>query len=235
MKILVFIAAIIALASASAVPSFAQPPNAEYFLQARHKDNIPLQRYAERRRSVLATMSPKSLAVFVAADVRNRQNDVDYEYRQSSDFLYLCGFPEAESVLMLIPGGLVLPKALDSSGARHEALLFVKKRDLYLEMRSGSIIGADRATALFGVKALENANFASGRFYAAARYGFCNNLPHERCHRAAFGRSGEYGARGTFALTKAVSTRPYPLSKAPFGGYAANQGRGRTPYFAKSH
>ena len=161
MKILVFIAVIIALASASAVPSFAQPPNAEYFLQARHKDNIPLQRYAERRRSVLATMSPKSLAVFVAADVRNRQNDVDYEYRQSSDFLYLCGFPEAESMLMLIPGGLVLPKTLDSSGARHEALLFVKKRDLYLEMRSGSIIGADRATALFGVKALENANFAS--------------------------------------------------------------------------
>ena len=161
MKLPVLILAFLALFCQGAVPAFAQPPAASYFLHARHADDIPLSRYAERRKAVLATMSAKSLAVFFAADVRNRQNDVDYEYRQSSDFWYLCGFPEAESSLMLIPGGIVLPKTLDSSGARHEALLFVKKRDLYLEMRSGSITGADRAKAMYGVMALENVNFAS--------------------------------------------------------------------------
>lgn len=161
MKLPVLILAFLALFCQGAVPAFAQPPAAAYFLHPRHADDIPLSRYAERRKTVLATMSAKSLAIFFAADARNRQNDVDYEYRQSSDFWYLCGFPEAESTLMLIPGGIVLPKMLDSTGTRHEALLFVKKRDLYLEMRSGSITGADRAKAMYGVMALENVNFAS--------------------------------------------------------------------------
>jgi Xaa-Pro aminopeptidase len=161
MKLPVLIAAFLALVCQSALPVFAQPPAAAYYLHPRHADDIPLSRYAERRGKVLSTMSPKSLAVFSAAEVRNRQNDVDYEYRQSSDFWYLCGFPESESSLVLIPGGIVLPKTLDSTGTRHDALLFVKKRDLYLEMRSGSITGADRAKSMYGIMALENVNFAS--------------------------------------------------------------------------
>lgn len=161
MKILGTIAAILTLLCQSATLLFAQPPGADYFLQARHENDIPLGRYAERRQKILASMSPKSLAVFFAADRRVRQNDVQYEYRQSSDMLYLCGFPEAESALVLIPGGIVLPRNLDSSGAKHETLLFVKKRDPFQELWTGAITGEERATKLYGVMALDNINFLS--------------------------------------------------------------------------
>ena len=39
-----------------------------------------------------------------AAPVRHRNNDVEYAYRQDSDFFYLTGFGEPESVAVLIPG-----------------------------------------------------------------------------------------------------------------------------------
>jgi Xaa-Pro aminopeptidase len=141
--------------------ALAQPPAPEYPLLERAADAVPLLRYAERRRRLVEKMSAKSFALFFAADKRLRQNDVYYEYRQSSDLLYLTGFDEPESVLALIPGGVVLPSDLDSSGARHEALLFVQKRDATQEMWSGAITGADRAERLYGVKALENIHVAS--------------------------------------------------------------------------
>lgn len=161
MKLPVLFAAILLLGSLQSSLLTAQPPGASYYLAPRHAEDIPLTRFQERRQKVLATMSPKSLALFIAADVRNRQNDVNYEYRQSSDFLYLCGFPEAESRLLLIPGGIILPQNLDSSGIKHEALLFVTQREQDRELWTGAIIGAERASTMFGIKALDNINFSS--------------------------------------------------------------------------
>ena len=40
-----------------------------------------------------------------SAPVRTRNNDVYYNYRQDSDFHYLTGFGEPDSVAVLIPGG----------------------------------------------------------------------------------------------------------------------------------
>src|SRR5204862_7884781 len=72
--------------------------------------------FAERRRRVLARMGSSVLVVF-AAPLTIRNNDVEYEYRQDSDFYYLTGFDEPDAVLVL-------------SGVHPEKfVLFVRPRD----------------------------------------------------------------------------------------------------------
>uniref|UniRef100_A0A7M4G3H9 Xaa-Pro aminopeptidase 3 n=1 Tax=Crocodylus porosus TaxID=8502 RepID=A0A7M4G3H9_CROPO len=71
-------------------------------------------------------------------------NDIPYTFHQDTNFLYLCGFQEPDSILVLqsLPG-----KALPS----HKAMLFVPRRDLNRELWDGPRSGTDGAVALTGV------------------------------------------------------------------------------------
>ena len=80
-------------------------------------------------------MGRDSIAIVPAAPVRHRNNDVEYAYRQDSDFHYLTGFPEPESVAILIPGR-----------AAAEYVLFVRDRDPLRETWDGKRAGPDGAT-----------------------------------------------------------------------------------------
>src|SRR5207245_86367 len=48
--------------------------------------------FARRRRQLMRLMGRDSIAVLPAAPVRHRNSDVEYPYRQDSDFHYLTGF-----------------------------------------------------------------------------------------------------------------------------------------------
>ena len=80
-------------------------------------------------------MGRDSIAIVPAAPVRHRNNDVEYAYRQDSDFHYLTGFPEPESVAILIP-----------CRAAAEYVLFVRDRDPLRETWDGKRAGPDGAT-----------------------------------------------------------------------------------------
>ncbi|XP_074865753.1 xaa-Pro aminopeptidase 3 isoform X3 [Carettochelys insculpta] len=71
-------------------------------------------------------------------------NDIPYTFHQDTNFLYLCGFQEPDSILVLqsLPG-----KALPS----HKAMLFVPQRDPNRELWDGPRSGTDGAVALTGV------------------------------------------------------------------------------------
>ncbi|KAM6425348.1 xaa-Pro aminopeptidase 3 [Rhynochetos jubatus] len=71
-------------------------------------------------------------------------NDIPYVFHQDTNFLYLCGFQEPDSILVLqsIPG-----KALPA----HKAILFVPRRDPSRELWDGPRSGTDGAIALTGV------------------------------------------------------------------------------------
>ena len=59
----------------------------------------------KRRRNQLMKMIGKgNIAILSAAPQCIRNRDVEYPYRQDSDFLYLSGFLEPEAVLVLVPG-----------------------------------------------------------------------------------------------------------------------------------
>lgn len=71
-------------------------------------------------------------------------NDIPYTFHQDNNFLYLCGFQEPDSILVLqsLPG-----KQLPA----HKAMLFVPRRDPSRELWDGPRSGADGAIALTGV------------------------------------------------------------------------------------
>jgi len=84
-------------------------------------------------------MGRDTIAIVPAAPVRHRNNDVEYAYRQDSDFFYLTGFVEPESVAVLIPG------------RQHaEYVLFVRDRDPARETWDGRRAGPVGAVRDFG-------------------------------------------------------------------------------------
>ena len=84
-------------------------------------------------------MGRDAIAIVPAALVRHRNNDVEYDYRQDSDFHYLTGFAEPEAVAVLIPGR-----------PAGEYVLFCRDRDPTREMWDGGRAGPDGAVRRFG-------------------------------------------------------------------------------------
>ncbi|MGH8264661.1 MAG: aminopeptidase P N-terminal domain-containing protein, partial [Steroidobacteraceae bacterium] len=94
--------------------------------------------FGERRRQLMRMMGRGAIAILPAAPVRIRNNDVEYAYRQDSDFFYLTGFSEPEAVAVLIPGR-----------AQGEYILFVRDRDPLRETWDGARAGTEGATRQF--------------------------------------------------------------------------------------
>ena len=80
-----------------------------------------------------------AIAVLPAAPVRHRNGDIEYAYRQDSQFYYLSGFPEPDAVAVLVPGR---PQA--------EYLLFVREHDALRESWDGARAGTDGAVERYG-------------------------------------------------------------------------------------
>lgn len=58
--------------------------------------------FAARRSNVFAKMLPNSMMFVPGANVLQRNDDVEYPFRQNSDFFYLTGFKEPHSALILL-------------------------------------------------------------------------------------------------------------------------------------
>ncbi|QIB65482.1 Xaa-Pro aminopeptidase [Kineobactrum salinum] len=95
--------------------------------------------FARRRQRLMALMEPNSIAIVPSANEQRRSRDTEYPFRQDSDFHYLCGFPEPEAVLVLIPG------------RKHgEFVLFCRERDQRMELWHGYRAGPEGACAEYG-------------------------------------------------------------------------------------
>lgn len=80
----------------------------------------------------------KSVAIIPSSLEATRSNDTHYRYRQSSDFLYLTGFDEPESIAVLAPS------------REQKYTLFVRPRDPEREIWDGRRAGVDGARTAFG-------------------------------------------------------------------------------------
>ncbi|HJZ13408.1 MAG TPA: aminopeptidase P N-terminal domain-containing protein, partial [Acidobacteriota bacterium] len=115
-------------------------------------------------------MAPGSVAVFPSAPVRSRNSDVDYEYRQDSDFYYLTAFEEPESFCVLMP-----------SHEKYNYVLFVRPRNKEMEAWTGLRSGEEGAIESYRADmAFPNTRFeeilseflqnASALYYTLHRY-----------------------------------------------------------------
>ncbi len=135
---------------------FAQAPDVAYRYELHESDGLLAKRFAERRARVLQSMGDSAVAVFFAADVRNRQNDVDYEYRQASDLLYLTGLTTPGAKLLLVSQGITIDDTL------HHAIVFLPERSTKKEVWAGVQPGPEEAERYLGVpKALPESRWQS--------------------------------------------------------------------------
>ena len=59
----------------------------------------------KRRRSLLMEqIGEGNIAIIGSASTRTRNRDVDYPFRQDSDFYYLTGFNEPDALAVFLPG-----------------------------------------------------------------------------------------------------------------------------------
>jgi Xaa-Pro aminopeptidase len=95
--------------------------------------------FERRRKQLMRMVGAGGIAILPAAPVRKRSRDVEYRFRQDSDFYYLTGFREPDAVAVLVPGR-----------KQGEFLLFCRERDPDRELWDGSRAGQDGAIENYG-------------------------------------------------------------------------------------
>lgn len=101
---------------------------------------IPAAEYQQRRQHLLSELDANGIAVIAAAPIVERNEGVEYPYRQDSNFQYLTGFPEPEALLVLIP-----------NRAEGQVVLFCRDRDPLMEVWTGIRAGQEGAIKQYGV------------------------------------------------------------------------------------
>lgn len=110
------------------------------------KDVLPPDFHSRKREELRRQMPENSVAVFFSNPVRNRSNDVDYEYHQDPNFYYLTGFKEPNSVLVIYKDSILINEKFI-----HE-ILYVPNRDKSKEIWTGRRAGVQGAKLISAVQ-----------------------------------------------------------------------------------
>lgn len=95
--------------------------------------------FKHRRAQLMKMMGNNSIAILPSSSQMTRNRDVDFPFRQDSDFLYLTGFNEPDAVVVLAPT------------CKHgEYILFCREKDPEQETWHGRRAGQEGAVETYG-------------------------------------------------------------------------------------
>lgn len=94
-----------------------------------------------RRARLMERLGRDTMVVLLSAKPRVYSADVDYEYRQDSNFYYLTGMTQDETFLVLMPGN-----------ATRREILFIRDRDASREHWTGRLLSREEARARTGIQ-----------------------------------------------------------------------------------
>ena len=97
--------------------------------------------FVERRLRFAAAIGD-AIAIIPGAQEVRRNGDVNYEFRQQSDFFFLTGFDEPDAVAVINP-----------AEPKERYVLFVRPRDREMEIWNGRRAGVEGAVAAYGADA----------------------------------------------------------------------------------
>ena len=101
-----------------------------------HQDDLKA-----RRARLMQTLDAGTVFIAWSAPPRVYSTDVNYEYRQDSNLLYLTGLEQEDTILVLMPGA-----------STKKEVIFVREPDPRREHRNGHILSQDEVTAATGVE-----------------------------------------------------------------------------------
>lgn len=110
-------------------------------------DPIAPQLFVENRKNFIDHMEPGSVAIFMANDALWRCGDVDFNYRQNSDFFYLTGIDQEKSILVLAPG---------HPNPKYREVLFVIEPDELMVIWNGRKLSHQEAKGISGIDTIMN-------------------------------------------------------------------------------
>lgn len=102
--------------------------------------------HSGRRDALRKLMPENTMAVFFSNPVRNRSNDVDYQYSPDPDLYYLTGLMEPHSALV------VFSKPVSVDGKSISEMIFVQDRDSLNEIWNGRRLGLEGARNTLGIE-----------------------------------------------------------------------------------
>jgi Xaa-Pro aminopeptidase len=108
--------------------------------------------YKARRQEVINKMMENSITVFESADLKNRNSDNDFKFKQDATFQYLTGILEPDSYLILLKPGISL-------GSKEiTEILFVREKNPMTEQWTGEILGEEKAAGIAGADTALSSN-----------------------------------------------------------------------------
>ncbi len=97
-----------------------------------------------RRVQVMERLGRDCVFLLWSAPTQVYSRDVNYEYRQDSNFYYLTGIDQEESILMLLPGN-----------TKRKEILFIKPRNPIREHWQGKLLSKEEATARSAIETVQ--------------------------------------------------------------------------------
>ncbi len=107
--------------------------------QIHRKPTENIEIFKRRRDRVIKSMAANSTLIVASNPEFVRNDDVHYPYRQDSNFYYLTGFEEPESILILRPG------------QKPESIMFVREKNMERETWDGFRFGPEGTKKEFGI------------------------------------------------------------------------------------
>jgi len=184
--------------------------------------NPPVNPFAARRERLLASIGPRTAAVFVATPTSIRNNDVEHDFRQDSDVFYLTGFDEPDTIVVVAPNAQVKdPNDKVGDPAKPGAAnatktipakftMFVRPKDPEREIWDGFRHGVDGAKKEFGADVAFNIDEISRRLpellagHDAVVYRWGNKAFDERLFAAISMARRTSGRNGMAAPTRII-------------------------------
>ena len=178
-----------------------------------HADDLTSDLRARRAR-LAASLDASTLFIAWSAPPRVYSRDVDYEYRQDSNLLYLTGIEQPETILVLMPGN-----------EKQREILFVKEPNPRREHWNGHMLTKAEAAAASGVETV----YHSSQFDAFVTAMFNR----EAFEMPRYVDSSEFDAffgavqKGAAKLSLLFGKRPSPSQPLPAVYEFAQQARDR--------
>jgi len=103
------------------------------------KPKITAKEFAKRRNKLMSMLGGNAIAIVPSSSFQIRNRDVEYPFRQNSDFLYLTNFNEPDSIAVFIP-----------EREQGEYILFCRDKDPQIEQWTGIRAGVEGAIENYG-------------------------------------------------------------------------------------
>lgn len=150
---------IVLLIVVSSTYSFAQEKVVQFSKQPNNNDVVdydidllPTSFFQKNRNELRKLMPANSVAILFSNSIKNRSNDVDFQYHQDPNFYYLTGLREPNAMVIIFKDVQEF-----GDGLKTDEILFLQSRNKLDETWTGKRMGAERATKFLGIKTAINA------------------------------------------------------------------------------